>query len=303
VKHETIIVRYGEIALKGKETRKRFENILTKNIMDALKSKKIQFKITWEWGRIFVYTEQISKTVKVLEKIFGITSVSPAYITKSNIESISDLAVTISKKHLSKNNSFAIRSSRAGEHKFSSQDVAIKVGQAIVDSTHADVNLSNPDFELSIDVRNDNSYMFTEKIRGPGGMPLGTQGKILANIDKSSSILAAWYLMKRGCFTIFVTKDTSLTNQIESFANKWYIKPTIFEIHEKKSLLNEINHIATENECLAIVTGHILDNNPDDTLLEIKEFKKHFSIPVLHPLITMDPDEINNKKKEIGLKK
>ena len=84
---------------------------------------------------------------------------------------ITILAIKISQETLNKEKSFAIRVTRTGNHDFSSQDVAVKIGNAIVKATKATVNLIKPDFELFIEIRNDNSFIFTEKIRGTGGLP------------------------------------------------------------------------------------------------------------------------------------
>ena len=102
MKYELVIVRYGEIALKGKEVRKRFEDALVSNIKNALIEKNLVNKITKERGRIYVYTTQIEKCIDVLQRVFGITSISPAYQTISDMNSMSKLAVDISKEGLNK---------------------------------------------------------------------------------------------------------------------------------------------------------------------------------------------------------
>jgi len=100
VEYELIIVRYGEIALKGKTTRRHFENCLISNIKNALNREQITHRIKKEWGRIYVYTNHIDKSMDVLQKIFGIVSMSPAVQTQSNMDSMSNLAVSISKDTL-----------------------------------------------------------------------------------------------------------------------------------------------------------------------------------------------------------
>lgn len=300
MKYKLIIVRYGEIALKGKETRKRFENTLISNIKNAL-GKNLSNKIIKEWGRIYVYTTQIDQCLNVLQRIFGITSISPALQTLSNMDSMSILAVNISKEELNKKKNFAIRATRTGEHEFTSQDVAIKIGDEIVKATKAGVNLSNPDFELFIEVRNENAYLFTKKICGTGGMPLGTQGKILALIDVPESILAAWYLMRRGCKTIFATTKESNKNILKSFMENWFIKSDILTLDSEKNLVEELNTIAIEKNCDAIATGHTILDKSQNILSDIKQLKKHIKFPILHPLIAMDKEQIDQKCKEIGL--
>jgi len=299
VKYELIIVRYGEIALKGKETRKRFENTLVSNIKNAFSVENLSSKIKKEWGRIYVYTTQINKCVDVLQKIFGIISISPALQTTSDMDSISKLAVDVSKEELNKKKSFAIRATRTGTHKFTSQDVAIKIGDEVVKATKASVDLTNPDFELFIEIRNDKTFLFTEKIRCVGGMPLGTQGNILALIDSSESILAAWYLMRRGCKPIFLKTEVLDEKISKSFIENWYVKSDILEVNKKSNILENINKISNKYDCNAIVTGHNL--NSQETISDIKQLKKDIQLPILTPLIAMNEKEINNKCKEIGL--
>jgi len=99
VDYELILIRYGEIALKAKYTRKYFENILIKNIRHALKLSKINNNITKEWG-------------------FGIVSVSPSIKSNTNIKQISDKILDLTKNKLSEKNSFALRVNRVGKHNF-----------------------------------------------------------------------------------------------------------------------------------------------------------------------------------------
>jgi len=303
VNYELIIIRYGEIALKGKETRRRFENILVSNIKNALKNQNISNTIRMEWGRIYLYTTEINEAICVLKKIFGITSISPVLQTKSDFNSISKIARVITKEKLNNKTSFAIRATRTGKHDFSSQDVAIHVGNEIVKSTKANVNLTNPDFELFIEIRNDNAFLFTEKIKCVGGMPYGTQENILAIIDSYESILASWYLMRRGCKAIFLNTKESLTNILSSFLEDWFIKSDIFQVKAGNNLLKDIGKTAFEKNFKAIVTGHFIDGDYKKILSDIELLKKHINLPFLQPLIAMNRKDINKKYKEIGLTK
>ena len=299
--YELIIVRYGEIALKGRETRKHFESILIKNIKNALRKNNIMNRIEKEWGRIYIYTKQIKNTLPILKKIFGITSISPAIETKAEMNYLSKQSVGISKKKLTKNKSFAVRVTRTGKHNFTSQDVAVRVGYDIVKSTKAFVNLTKPDFELFIEIRNEKAFIFTEKIRAVGGMPYGTQGRILALIDSKYSILAAWYLIRRGCKAIFLITNKTNLKVLNSFIINWYIDSEIFNFKTGEKLIKNLNKIAYEKKCYAILTGCSLFYKPKN-LFDIKTLKKSLNLPVLHPLIAMDIKKVNKKCKEIGIK-
>lgn len=302
MKYELIIVRYGEIALKGKATRKHFEKALIKNIKNTLNKSHILNKIKKEWGRIYVYTNQINESIGILQKIFGITTISPAFQTQSDMASMTKLSIRISKEKLTGEKSFALRVTRTGEHRFTSQDAAVKIGNEIVKATKAKVDLTKPDFELFIEIRDENAYMFTEKIRGTGGLPLGTQGKVLALITTPESILAAWHLMRRGCTVVFGTTKKTDNKLLNSFISNWNVPIDIVPVEAHgKNLYKKLNEIAVERNCDAIVTGHTLYENSYNTLSDVKLLKKYIEYPVLYPLISMEKNEINQKCKEIGI--
>ena len=298
MKQELIIVRYSEIALKAKATRKYFEKTLIKNIKNALNKKQISNRIKREWGRIYVYTNQINESVDVLKNIFGIISISSAFKTKSDMESMVQCSLSILKDKLTRDETFALRVTRDGKHGFTSQDVAVKIGDEIVKSTKAGVDLSNPDFELFIEVRDEDAYIFTEKIRGIGGLPFGTQGKVLALIDSRESILAAWYLIRRGCSVLFVATEKKYNEKLDDFTSNWNIPKDILYIENHgEKLYKELNEMALEQNCVAVVTGHTLAS-----LSDIKLFKKYTRYPVLFPLVAMDENEINKECKGRGIK-
>lgn len=301
MKYNLLIIRYGELALKGKETRRRFENTLINNIKKALDFEQIQFKITRNRGRIYVYSNQIDKCTLILQKIFGITSISPASQTNDEISSISQLSRSISKEFITKQKSFALRVTRTGTHNYSSQDIAIKIGNDIVKMTKAKVNLNKPDFELFIEIRDKCAYIFTQKILGPGGLPMGTQGNVLALITHPTSILASWYIMRRGCKIFFVNSNNNYTQTLKSFIRNWYANSDISIVNvNKKNYYKNIQRILYEKNCDAIVTGNCLFNNNNE-FLEIKLLKKHISLPILHPLIAMEMEQIIQKCKQIGI--
>lgn len=299
MKNNLIIIRYGEIALKGEVTRNRFEDTLVNNIINALKTKKITCKIKKERGRIFLITDQIKDSINVLQKIFGIKSISPTLKTNSDIEDMSKFAIKLVKEHnLTKNNSFALRVTRTGGHSYSSQDVAIKIGNDIVKETKAKVNLTNPEHELFIEIRNKDAYFYTEKINCIGGMPLNTQGKVISYIDSVYSILASWYIMRRGCSVIFLYSDDSFKKEINKFLNYWIIKNKKMIFTEKgKNLADILNKTCEQKNCEAIVTGYSIED-----ISIIKKLKKQCNYPILHPLIAMEKKEIKNECKKIGLK-
>ena len=190
---------------------------------------------------------------------------------------------------------------RVGTHPFTSQQVAIQIGNDLVQATAAPVDLNKPDVELFIEIREKNSFLFTEKIKGVGGLPLGTQGKILALVKNPSSLLAAWYLMRRGCNIVIVTGDQSNEKVIRSFLTHWYADAESISIDlTSKESPEQVSRIASEKKCDAVVTDHTLETL-SQALSEIALLKRMCIVPILSPLITMTQDEIENQCKDRGI--
>lgn len=301
MKFDVILLRYGELSLKSSYVRKMFESRLVHNIEKAFQKENIPHEIRIDRGRIYLITSELSKSITALPQIFGIVSFSPAVETISAMQDISKLAQTLMNKLLTKEKSFAIRATRVGTHPFSSQEVAIKVGYDIVTATSARVDLNNPDVELFIEIREKKSFLFTQKIRGAGGFPLGTQGKILALFEKPQSLLAAWYLMHRGCDVVMVYTDKSNEQVLLSFLRQWYADAEIIYLDiPQKDIYQRLSVLASEKKCDALITGHSLQDsvNPLSTL---RNFKKNSNIPILSPLIAMTREEITNQCKKKGI--
>jgi len=299
VKYSLVILRYGEIALKSKYVRKKFENILIKNIKFALNNEKIENKIEKERGRIYIYTSKVEPTCNVLKRIIGIVNFSPAVKTDSKIESLSKTSIDFSKKYLKKDISFALRVTRTGNQPYNSQFIKEKIGNDIVNKYGSKVDLTNPDFKLYIEIRSDSSYIFNKKILGVGGMPVGSQDKVLCIIKDKFSILASWYLLKRGCGLVFLVKKDFDLKLLKSFLKKWYIKDDIIFFNESKDFYKKINDLTSKKDCKAIITDFY--NLNEENIQEIKQYKKEIKVPTLHPLIFMNENELNEKIKEIGL--
>ncbi len=301
MKYDIILIRYGELSLKSTYVRKYFESILVRNIKKALIKENISHNIRTERGRIYLSTTEISQSISILPRIFGIVSFSPAVQTTSNMQDMSTIAQQLTKNVLTEQKSFAIRVTRVGTHTFSSQDVAVHIGNDIVNATHTGVDLHNPDIELFIEIRDTKSFLFTEKIHGVGGLPLGTQGRIIALVENSTSLLAVWYLMRRGCNVIIVDMNKSNEEAIHSFLTHWYADAEIIFINQTiEEFSDQLSVIASEKKCDALVTGHTLED-PARSLSSLIQLKKNSVLPILNPLIALKREEIEQQCKKRGI--
>ncbi len=277
---EVVIVRYGEVALKGR-LRKRFEDILVGNIRRVMKRERLTGKIEREWGRIYIHpANKAKKIAERVAKVFGVVSTSLATRCSADINEIAKLSVKVVEDM--DFNSFAVRARRAGEHNFTSMDVAREAGKAIKEITGAKVNLNNPDVEIYVEVRDENAYIYTEIFRGYGGLPVGTQDRVFAIGE-----LAAWYALRRGC-------DVDVDSQEVADAILPYACYRSVGVHSLQGRSKEKLISAFELGYPAIFSPIMAHELPD--YLEILKARK---MPVFMPLLPFTHREVEEKRKEL----
>jgi thiamine biosynthesis protein ThiI len=194
------LIRYGEIALKGDWVRRKFQDKLVANIQDYFFHERTQCIMRSERGRIFLDADDLVRASDILTRIFGITSFSRVETSRSRMEDIARLTAKQFRTKLGKGTSFAVRARRSGNHDYTSPELASHVGSALQDAfDDLRVDLSSPDVEVFIEVRDKEAFVFEGRTSGPGGMPLGTQGIVLALISSEEGVAGAWLMMKRGC--------------------------------------------------------------------------------------------------------
>ncbi|MBM3200608.1 hypothetical protein FJZ53_06735 [Candidatus Woesearchaeota archaeon] len=195
------VVRYSEIALKG-DNRNFFEDKLASNIKICLKRNRVLFdKIRNPRGRVIIRTRE---DCGVLKNVFGITSFSKAVESEQDFEQIRNIALQLYEK-----GSFKISAQRS-DKRFtkSSQQINEELGKFLVEKTGAKVDLKNPDTEIGVEIFDGKAYMFNEKIRGLGGLPIGTAGKVAVLLEDERSIVSAYLMLKRGCSVVFIGKKS-----------------------------------------------------------------------------------------------
>jgi len=332
--HDIILVRYDELALKSKRVRAMYEAILVKNLKAMLNADGSSYTdITREMGRIFIHSDDPG-ALKSAVKVFGVVSASPAYTCEATLISAAQICAELAGGIIQDGQSFAIRARRAGNHDFTSRDVAVACGEAAYKSggKNIRVDLDNPDVEIFVEIRQKKGYVFTGSVKGVGGLPLGTQGKMVALISGGiDSPVAAWLLMKRGCeiiplylnnepFSDETTRDRAM--QCIDVLQKWspQKKFTIYEAPHGENLLaflsncnNRLNcvmcrrmmyRIASEvlkmEEAHGIITGSSLGQVASQTSQNMLAEMYGMEYPIYHPLIGLDKLEITDIARKIG---
>lgn len=331
---DIILVRYDELALKSKKVRAMYESILIKNLKAMLLADGASYTgITREMGRIFIHSDD-PKALESAVKVFGVVSASLTYTCEPTLEAAAQLCQDVAAGLIGDGKSFAIRSRRAGNHDFTSRDVAVACGDAVIAKvgTGITVDLEDPDVEIFVEIRQKKGYVFTGSIKGVGGLPLGTQGRMIALISGGiDSPVAAWLMMKRGCeiiplylnnepFSDETTRERAM--QTIDVLQKWspQKKFTIYEAPHGENLLAFLSNCNNRLNCVmcrrmmyriasevlkmegahGIITGSSLGQVASQTSQNMLAEMYGMEYPIYHPLIGLDKLEITDIARRIG---
>lgn len=318
----TFLIHYSEIGLKGKN-KPFFEAKLKENILKAIKGK-----IEKKENRFLLYTREREEKVKQkLAKIFGIAYFAKAYKAKRSLKEIQKIAEKNFKKE-AKN--FVVKAKRSDKtFELNSLEIEKQLGSYLEKKFKKKVEFKNPEQVVYVEILKDFALVYFEKIKGLGGLPVGTSGRALALFSGGiDSPVAALLVMKRGCkvdllhFHIFEnikdlekTKIFTLAKYIASFQGKTKlylancpelscgnkrIRNTL-QIF-RRSMLRVAEKIAKQNGYDLIVTGESLGQVASQTVnnLKVIEEVKKTKIPIIRPLIGYDKQEIIELAKKFG---
>lgn len=322
-----VICHYGEIGLKGKN-RKTFEDRLIKNIKTTLKEGFLDVKRIS--GRILVTLAEDSNEEKIrngLSHVFGLTSFS--FALSCSFDDIEEEIVSLLEKE--EFITFKIDCKRSNkEFLLTSQQVNEKLGGIVIDKFNKKVKLKDPDLTLYVEIVEKSCYLFIEKIKGLGGLPVSVSGRAVSLISGGiDSPVSSFLSQKRGIELIYchfhslpfvdkfsVDKVVDLVKILNQYQNgsKIYLVPfadiqkeILIKTKEKfrvvlyrRMMLKIAERIALEEKAGALITGENLAQVASQTLPNISVIQNAVSIPVLRPLIMYDKEEIIVKAKEIG---
>lgn len=325
---KTVLVRYGEIALKSEPVRREFESLLIQNIESMLANSR--HKVKTERGRIFIETEEAENVALRTAKVPGVVSTSPTKKCKASIEEIQNLALKVFNKHTPRRGSFAVRARRVGSHRFNSQEIEEVVGAKILEENQKlEVDLEEPDHEIYIEIREDNAYVFTNIIPGTGGLPVGSQGKTVVLFSGNvNGLVTAYLALKRGSLPTFIFLNPKGEKEekeaLEVFKNLSKIHTDLElrvipfqqiqrKIEEKipkgarwlicRRMRTKLADLVAENiDAKIILTEETLKNLSDCGLEMVKISEEKSSRPVLHPLTGFSPEKIEKIGEKLNQK-
>lgn len=329
-----IICHIGELALKGKN-RGSFERVLLLNIKEKLETDfpNIECKIINNFGRIIIeiLSEKICmKKLRIsMSEVFGLSNFSFAEKTENDIEKIKEACINLVSK--AKFDTFRC-SARRSEKSFplNSETINRKIGEYVVKKLAKKVNLTKFDVEIVIEITTKGAFVYCEKIRGAGGMPVGTAGKAIVLLSGGlDSPVAAYYSLKRGLKTKFVhfhsvpytskesiEKVKKLAKILSKYGSSCELHLIPFADTQKEIMMNVpdkfrvlfyrrimlqiAERIAKRNKCKALITGDSLAQVASQTVENLQAVGAATQMLLLRPLIGFDKEEIMDLAKKIG---
>ena len=329
------LIKYAEIGVKGKN-RYLFEEALARQVKYALRRCEGEFKVTWRDGRIYVdaLTEfDYEETIDNLKTVFGVSSICP--VVRREDEGFEKLAQElvdyVDKVYEDKNLTFKVQARRARKnYPMNSMELNMELGSAVLDAfPEMKVDVHQPQVMLHVEIR-EKIYLYSVEIPGPGGMPVGSNGKAMLLLSGGiDSPVAGYMIAKRGVKIDAVyfhappytserakQKVVDLATQVARYSGPiplYVVNFTDIQLyiydkcpHEELTILMRrymmriAEEIARRNDALALITGESIGQVASQTVPSLASTNEVCTMPVFRPLIGFDKQEIVDISQKIG---
>ncbi len=316
------LVRYGELFLKSERTKGLWRKALGRQIKRAFGKGPV----FWGFGMCLDVPETRENTRK-LQKIFGIHSFSPCL--RASVSDLEEAVVDFVRKRKEGKRTFAIRVKGEGP----GGELTRKLVGAVRERfPELEVRARKPDLGIHVEIRGDSAFIYSEILKGAGGLPPGVEGKVVALLSPGvDSPVAAWLMMKRGCLVIPLHIDLEFSpylpekmERIVGMLREYqpdmelrtikmgdFIRRLREFLRERRAesytcilcrrrMYREAQKVASEEGARGIVTGEALGQAASQTLANLQVIDECVSLPVYRPLIGLDKIEIEKLAQKIG---
>jgi thiamine biosynthesis protein ThiI len=327
---KAVVVHYHEIALKGKN-RPGFILKLIRNLQTVCKGLSVS-QVKSLPGRLRMQLDDDTNWSELrsrIERVFGIANFSYSQSTAREMTALK--TAILGSLESVECRSFRVLTRRADKtFSLTSQEINCEIGAAVQQRYGFPVDLEDPELTIYIELLPEEAFFYTERVPGPGGLPVGTSGRVAALISGGiDSPVAAHRMMKRGCQVMFVhfhsypyLNKTSQEKAVElvehltryQFASKLYLVPfgevqrevvlgapaPLRVVLYRRLMMRIAREIARRTKASALVTGESLGQVASQTLENLVVIEEASELPILRPLIGMDKDEIIQQAQKIG---
>ena len=333
--YTAFLIKYAEIGIKGKN-RYLFEDALVKQIKHALKKCEGEFYVHKAEGRIYVDVlsdYDYDEAVAALKTVFGISGICPVvHVEDCGFEQLQkDVVKYVDDVYPDKKKTFKVAARRSRKnYPMDSMELNRELGGVILDAfPEMTVDVHNPDILLNVEIR-EKIYLYSEIIPGPGGMPIGTNGKAMLLLSGGiDSPVAGYMIAKRGVKIDAVyfhappytserakQKVVDLARLVSRYTGPIYLHVINFTdiqlyIYEKcpheeltiimrRYMMRIAEHLAKETECLGLITGESIGQVASQTMHSLAATNDVCTLPVYRPLIGFDKQEIVEISEKIN---
>ncbi|MGL4372923.1 MAG: tRNA uracil 4-sulfurtransferase ThiI, partial [Turicibacter sp.] len=331
--YDRILVRYGELSVKGKN-RKYFINALHKVIRRKLKPlENVTYEVTRDRFYIILNGTDPQLVTEQLDKVFGLQSYSLAARCENDIEAMKDLALTIIKSQPQVETTFKVDTKRANKQfPMLSHEVTRAVGaHLLINTEHLKVDVHTPQMKVFVEVRREGTYIMAAHVKGLGGFPVGISGKGLLMISGGIDSPVAGYLMqKRGVeieaihfasppYTSVRSKQKVLDLMEKNAHYSPYDKVKVHvvpftelqtAIHEhipssytmtvmRRMMYRIAEGVAAKRNILILANGESLGQVASQTVTSMYAINAVTNMPIIRPVATLDKNEIIDIAKKI----
>ncbi len=330
---EVVLVKYGEMALKG-QNKSTFESILRKRIRYRLQSLG-DFTYSSAQSTIYIVPQNehisLDKVIERLKKVFGIASICRACVCDKDFADIKVKAIDYLRETLETVESFKVEAKRADKtFPMKSPDICRELGGVLDDAfPELYVDVHDPDITVMVDIRDTNAYVYAEKIKGAGGLPVGSSGNAMLLLSGGIDSPVAGYMMaKRGIrisaihfvsppytserarlkveqlcekmteycgdINFYCVPFTEIQEQLKRCCPEEY-----FTILMRRLMMLIAQEVAVKEEACALITGESVGQVASQTIQAMVCTDAVCHMPVFRPCIGMDKTEIIELARKI----
>jgi len=335
------LLRYsGELSIKARGTRTHFRRRLLWNLRDALASEGLAARIEASHERLFIELPPAAEGEATLglvgehalARVFGVSSLSLAL--RCDVHELADIVRTGEAlfREPVRGRHFAVRARSVGDRRplrAERREVERQLGAALL-PVSAGVDLDAPELTAYVELSGAGTSFFCERARGPGGLPLGVEGRAVALLSGGfDSAVAAWQLQRRGvaldhvfCNLGGASHLRGVVSVAKVLADRWsygerpllhaidfapvaeairaHTETRFWQVLLKRMMLRAAERVGRERHAAAIVTGDAVGQVSSQTLHNLAVVSLATELPILRPLVGMNKDEIIEQARRIG---
>ncbi|MFA1610451.1 tRNA sulfurtransferase [Halobellus rubicundus] len=328
-----VLVGYGDFGTKSSAVRAKMAERVARDVEAALADAGIDAVVERPWSRLVVRTDRPADAARTAARLPGVAFARPSVAVDADLEAICDAARRLAADH-SPDRTYAIDSDRIGPddaHDFSSREIKVAAGDAVGEASGARVDLDDPDRTYRIEVREAEAFVSVERVDGPGGLPVGSQGRVAVLVSGGlDSPVAMWRLLRRGCETIPVYVDLGdyggsdhraraleVVRTVSERAPRADLRPRIVDgepfvervvedttstrmLSLRRAMLAAAEAVADRADAHSVATGEALGQKSSQTGANLAVTDAAVSLPVHRPLLTADKPDIVAEARDLG---